>query len=232
MAYLNANIPPIYCKVRKEYLYDLDPNKKGELDCIIFAITSITGRAILFNILLPNGACYWRLPISAFFQKHLSRTEVPDMPADALELWNCFSYYPSITQFDFLLGNKGKYLGKDKKFLSGEYMFTIDWAHPETNILDTEHSEIPQEHKCAHILQLDNGNFAAQPNNRILWDVSSYTTDNSWPDYKVQTTYWNVENKDWIAEDSDNFFYGVEDNKEKSYNHCTTNDDNHDWGGD
>jgi len=96
MAYLNANIPPIYAKVRKEYLYDLDPNKKGELDCIIFAITSITGRAILFNILLPNGACYWRLPISAFFQKHLSRAEVPDMPIDALELWNCFSYYPSI----------------------------------------------------------------------------------------------------------------------------------------
>ena len=218
MAYLNANIPPIYCKVRKEYLYDLDPNKKGELDCIIFAITSITGRAILFNILLSNGACYWRLPISAFFQKHLQRAEVPDMPIDALELWNCFSYYPSITQFDFLLGNRGKYIGKDKKFLHGEYMFTIDWAHPETNILDTEHSEIPQEHKCAHILQLDNGNFAAQPNNRILWDVSSYTTDNSWPDYKVQTTYWNTENKDWVTEDSDNFFYDIEDKDKKDYN--------------
>ena len=231
MAYLNANIPPIYCKVRKEYLYDLDPNKKGELDCIIFAITSITGRAILFNILLSNGACYWRLPISAFFQKHLQRAEVPDMPIDALELWNCFSYYPSITQFDFLLSNRGKYIGKDKKFYHGEYMFTIDWAHPETNILDTEHSEIPQEHKCAHILQLDNGNFAAQPNNRILWDVSSYTTDNSWPDYKVQTTYWNTENKDWITEDSDDFFYDVETKEKKSYNHCTINDDNHNWGG-
>jgi len=218
MAYLNANIPPIYCKVRKEYLYDLDPNKKGELDCIIFAITSITGRAILFNILLSNGACYWRLPISAFFQKHLQRAEVPDMPIDALELWNCFSYYPSIIQFDFLLGNRGKYIGKDKKFYHGEYMFTIDWAHPETNILDTEHSEIPQEHKCAHILQLDNGNFAAQPNNRILWDVCSYTTDNSWPDYKVQTTYWNVENKDWVTEDSDNFFYNIEDKDKKDYN--------------
>tara|TARA_S200002703_G_scaffold125560_1_gene111853 strand:+ start:14 stop:676 length:663 start_codon:yes stop_codon:yes gene_type:complete len=218
MAYLNANIPPIYCKVRKEYLYDLDPNKKGELDCIIFAITSITGRAILFNILLSNGACYWRLPISAFFQKHLQRAEVPDMPIDALELWNCFSYYPSIIQFDFLLGNRGKYIGKDKKFYHGEYMFTIDWAHPETNILDTEHSEIPQEHKCAHILQLDNGNFAAQPNNRILWDVSSYTTDNSWPDYKVQTTYWNVENKDWVTEDSDNFFYDIEDTPDSKFN--------------
>ena len=27
MSYLNANIPPIYCKIRKEYLYDMEENK-------------------------------------------------------------------------------------------------------------------------------------------------------------------------------------------------------------
>ena len=32
--------------------------------------------------------------------------------------------------------------------------------HPESNILDTEHSEIPHEHKCGHVLALDNGNYA------------------------------------------------------------------------
>ena len=30
MAYLNANIPPIYCKVRKEYLYDMDEKYKKQ----------------------------------------------------------------------------------------------------------------------------------------------------------------------------------------------------------
>jgi hypothetical protein len=80
MAYLNANIPPIYCKIRREYLYDMDEKyKKDSRDCVIFGVSSISGRALLFNIMLPNGACYWRLPISAFFQKHLSRSEVPDM---------------------------------------------------------------------------------------------------------------------------------------------------------
>jgi hypothetical protein len=54
-----------------------------------------------------------------------------------LELWNSFSYYPSVTTFDFLIGQRCKYLGKDKKFIHGEYLFTIDWAHPEPNILDT-----------------------------------------------------------------------------------------------
>ena len=79
--------------------------------------------------------------------------------------------------------------------------------------MDTEHSEIPQEHKCAHILALDNGNFAAQPNNRLLWHVNSYTTDNSWPDYKVQTTYWDAEESSMVTEDSDKMFYEMKDKK-------------------
>ena len=213
MSYLNANIPPIYCKVRKEYLYDLKEHHGEDEECVIFGITSISGRAILFNILLPNGACFWRLPISAFFQKHLSRSKVPDMQVDFLQLWNCFSYYPSVHCFDFLSGLNGKFRGKDKKFYPGQYLFTIDWGHPESNILNTEHSEIPQEHKCAHILALDNGNYAAQPNNRILWHCNSYTTDTSWPDYKVQNTYWEVEGPDWVTEDSDRMFYDLEEKK-------------------
>jgi hypothetical protein len=130
-----------------------------------------------------------------------------------LELWNSFSYYPAVTTFDFLIGQRCKYLGKDKKFIHGQYLFTIDWAHPEPNILDTEHSEIPDQHKCAHVLALDNGNYAAQPNNRILWNIPSFTTATHWPDYKVQTTEWNVENKDWKLEDTDDMFYQVEEKK-------------------
>jgi hypothetical protein len=154
MAYLNANLPPIYCKVRKEYLYDLKEHHGESEDCVIFGLTSISGRALLFNIMLPNGACFWRLPISAFFQKSYDRANVPNMQTHELELWNCFSYWPSVHRFDWLAGLSGKFLGLDKKFYHGKYLFTIDWGHPDTNILDTEHSEIPQEHKCAHILEL------------------------------------------------------------------------------
>jgi hypothetical protein len=161
--------------------------------------------------MLPNGACFWRLPISAFFQKSYDRANVPNMQTHELELWNCFSYWPSVHKFDWLAGLKGKYLGLNKKFIHGEYLFTVDWGHPETNILDVEHSEIPQEHKCAHILALNNGNFAAQPNNRILWHVNSYTTDDSWPDYKVQTTYWDAEDSGLVTEDSDKMFYEMEE---------------------
>jgi hypothetical protein len=211
MSYLNANIPPIYCNIRREYLYDLKQHHGETESCVVFGIASISGRAILFHCLLESGAIYYRLPISAFIQKKFDRRNVPDQNIEDLELWNSFSYYPNVISFDFLVGQRCKYLNKNKKFYHGQYLFTIDWAHPESNILDTEHSEIPDQHKCAHILALDNGNYAAQPNNRILWNISSFTTSSHKPDYKVQTTEWNVENKNWKLEDTDDMFYQVED---------------------
>jgi hypothetical protein len=144
---------------------------------------------------------------------HQGQMEHQDL--EDLQLWNSFSYYPSVTCFDFLVGQRCKYLGKDKKFIHGQYLFTVDWAHPEPNIIDTEHSEIPDQHKCAHILALDNGNYAAQPNNRILWSIPSFTTSTHWPDYKVQTTNWNVENKDWKTDDSDDMFYQIDAKENK-----------------
>jgi hypothetical protein len=128
-----------------------------------------------------------------------------------LQLWNCFSYYPSIINFNFLSGQRGTFFGKDKKEYPGIYLFTVDWGHPDANILDVEHSEIPQEHKCAHILELSNGNYASQPNNRILWNIPSYTTKINKPDYKVQTTYWNVENMDWKTDDTSDMFYDIKE---------------------
>ena len=211
MALLNADIPLIYCKVRKEYLYDFKSNHGESEECVVFGLTSMSGAATLFHIMLPNGAVFFRLPISAFFQKDFTREQVPDMPVEALQLWNSFSYYPSVHHFGYLISQRGKYFGNDKKEYFGEYLFTIDWCHPESNILDTEHSEIPHEHKCGHVLALDNGNFAIQPNNRILWNISNFTTRNDIPDYKVQTTEWNVENKDFVTEDSDKMFYKIED---------------------
>ena len=138
---------------------------------------------------------------------------------DELQLWNCFSYYPAVTSWDILDGQAGKYIGKDKKWHSGKYLFTVDFAHPESNILDTDHSEIPHEHKCAHIIALDDGNYAAQPNNRCIWDIPSFTVKDNIPDWKVQTSEWNVENTSkWKTEDTDNFFYEIEEKKHELKN--------------
>ena len=211
MAYLNANIPVTYAQIRREYLYDLKKHHGEAEDCIIFGMASITGRPILFHAIMENGAVFYRLPISAFIQRGFDVQEVPRRRLDELELWNCFSYYPAVTSYDILDGQAGKYFGKDKQPHSGSYLITVAWAHPESNIIDTDHSEIPHEHKCAHILALDEGNYAAQPNNRILWDIPSFTVKNEIPDWKVQTSEWNVEDTgQWKTEDTDRFFYNIE----------------------
>jgi hypothetical protein len=163
---------------------------------------------------MENGAVFYRLPISAFIQRGFKPEEVPERRLDELELWNCFSYYPAVTSYDILDGQSGKYFGKDKKTHAGAYLFTVDWGHPESNIVDTDHSEIPHEHKCAHILALDDGNYAAQPNNRIIWDIPSFTVKDEIPDWKVQTSEWNVEDtRKWKTEDTDRFFYNIEEKK-------------------
>ena len=214
MAYLNANIPPIYAQIRKEYLYDLKKHHGEVEDCIIFGISALTGRSILWHAIMENGAIFYRLPISAFIQKGFEPSRVPTRRLDELQLWNCFSYYPAVTSWDILESQAGKYIGKDKKWHSGKYLFTIDFAHPEANILDTDHSEIPHEHKCAHIIALDDGNFAAQPNNRCIWDIPSFTVKDETPDWKVQTSEWNVEDsRAWRTEDTDKFFYEIEEKK-------------------
>ena len=214
MSYLNANIPIQYAQIKKEYLYDLTRHVGEVEDCIIFGITSLTGRAILFHAIMENGAVFYRLPISAFIQRGFKPEEVPKRRLDELELWNSFSYYPAVTTWDFLSGSSGKYIGKDKKWHHGRYLFTVDWGHPDANILNSDHSEIPHEHKCAHIMALEDGNYAAQPNNRIIWDITSFTVRDDIPDWKVQTSEWDVEDSGrFRTEDTDKYFYEIEEKK-------------------
>ena len=71
MALLNADIPPIYCKVRKEYLYDFKKHHGESEECVVFGLTSMAGAATLFHIMLPNGASIFLdcLPSQRFSKK-------------------------------------------------------------------------------------------------------------------------------------------------------------------
>ena len=89
---------------------------------MVFGIASMPGRALLFHAIMENGGVYYRLPISAFIQHGFDVEKVPRMRLDELELWNSFSYYPSVTVYD-ALSISGKYIGKDKKWYPGSYLF-------------------------------------------------------------------------------------------------------------
>ena len=121
MSYLNANIPPLYCNIRREYLYDFKHHHGETESCVVFGIASISGRAILFHCVLESGAIYFRLPISAFIQKGFDRRKVPDQDLKDLQLWNSFGYFPSVICFDFLKGQSCKYFNKGKTY-GAEYL--------------------------------------------------------------------------------------------------------------
>ena len=116
MAYLNANIPVQYAQIKREYLYDLQKHHGEVEDCIIFGISCITGRAILWHAIMENGRCPFIVSrLAPSYSEVLNQKKFLNVELDELELWNSFSYYPAVTTFDILEGQSGKYFGKDKK---------------------------------------------------------------------------------------------------------------------
>ena len=212
MAFLVANLPPTKVYVKKEYLYDHEKGHGELVEGVWISVKSIQGRSLYFETYLPEyGALYDKLPISAFVNS-------PDiklnLELEELELWDCFSYHITVIEKKNL-GERCKYLAPSKKWYYGKYLFTIDSCHADTNILNVSYSEVPEEHKSFNILELDNGHYAAQPNNRCLFYEKSMTPSKMLqPDFKVSTKYYSVEGESkWTAGDDTNYFYELKEQK-------------------
>lgn len=189
MAFLIHPLPPTSVYVRKEYLYDLETGHGEYTPGIWISVKSTQGKALYFETLLTEyGALYDKLPLSAFVWK----LDHGDLALDVLQLWDCFDYH--ITVLEKPLLNRCEFFGKDRQMHPGEYMFTIDNAHTDKSILDTNFSEQDPEHKSFNVIKLDNGQFAAQPNNRVIWRDQSLVPENlQRPDFKVCTQNYRVE---------------------------------------
>jgi len=204
MAFLVHNLPPIHVMVRKEYLYDLEKGHDEYTPGIWISVKSVQGKALYFETLLTDyGALYDKLPLSAFVWK----TDHGNLSLDTLQLWDCFDY--NITVIKKPLLSRCQFFGKDKQMHDGEYLFTIDNCHSESSTLDTNFAEHDPEHKSFNIIKLDNGQFAAQPNNRVIWRDSSLTPETLLrPDFKVCTQNYQVETaQKWSVGHSDEWQY-------------------------
>ena len=204
MAFLVHNLPPVHVLVRKEYLYDHERGHGEFTPGIWVSVKSVAGKALYFETLLTEyGALYDKLPISAFVTKE----DHGDLSLDTLQLWDCFDY--SITVIQKPLLSRCSFFGKDRQMHSGNYLFTIDNCHSEESTLDTNFSEYDPEHKSFNIIELDNGQFAAQPNNRVIWkDMSLIPEQTKIPDFKVCSQNYKVENSDkWSVGHSEEWQY-------------------------
>ena len=207
MAFLVHSLSPIPVFVKKEYLYDLEKGHGELTPGIWISVKSVMYKALYFETLLTEyGALFDKLPISAFVWKEDYDNE-NQLPLDVLQLWDCFDYHVTVIQKPLL--SRCQFFGKDKRMHDGEYIFTIDNAHPDTNVLDMNFSEHDPEHKSFNIIQLDNGQIAAQPNNRIIWRDSSLTPEDlKTPDFKVCTQNYAVEvEPKWSVGHTDEWAY-------------------------
>lgn len=163
MPELNANIPPIDCYVRGNFLRNQIDSHDQYFECVIFGVSSVQNRSPLFHFMMEDGGLWWRMPINAFCTK----PGVPEVDLHELVLWNSFSPYVAVTKFANLTNLRMSYKDRQKNVVQGKYLFTLDWHNPDSNRLDDGYSETPNEHKCGHVIQRDDGNFAIQPNNRV-----------------------------------------------------------------
>jgi hypothetical protein len=179
---LNCNIPHFECFVRKEFLTNFTQSNKL-IKAKVFAVTSVRGQALQFHVLTEHGAVFSRLPIHSLVWKE----DYESMELEQLETYDCFSYHVTNITYDYLKYLNCVYLsGKDRKFIDGVYMTTIDFY-------DSEYSDNPAIAKCCHLLKLHNGCFAAAPNNRVVWQDTGIKPDLDKIDYKPLNKIFTVE---------------------------------------
>lgn len=209
MAHIIANVPPIRCYVRKEFLYDFEKGHGEYEPCFWVSIKSLRGEAFRIESYLHNyGALYDKLPLHAYVWKtDIVPSEL--MPLDYLQIWDCMSYDIAVLEKKVISGLKCKFLNKEKKWVWGTYMFTVDSSFPDPNIINTGFSEDIEDHKSFNFIKCDNGQFAAQPNNRtIILEPSNNPSELKFPDFRVASRKWSVEAESkWSLGDTNTVMY-------------------------
>lgn len=187
----NASLPHRYGYVAREILYGLDPAMVNQYEpCVIFGASSLPSRAWHFSILCESGAQWAHIPL------HLLRHERPEAdaprhPLHELQHWDCHGYQFAVVRYDYLREMSCRFRLTTGAWVPATYWCTLD--HVENGW-----SDYPPEHKCYHLLTLDDGSgqIAAQPNNRVLWDDKSFVEPGHPLDYRVMAPVtWHAEHR-------------------------------------
>ena len=173
MPSLICNLPSYEVWVRKEYLTDHKSGHGEYVKGVWVSAKSIPGRAFVSSPEMPT----------------------PDMELHNLQFWNCMDYGVVAVQKQFIGSMHFEIYTRDYGTQSGTYICTLDNYHQDVDAIDYSTSENPSEHKSHNLLELDNGQFALYPNNRMrIYDNSLTPEPPTTPDFKVSTVYYQVEN--------------------------------------
>lgn len=187
---MNKSIPQhIYGLVDQGILSGSTIDTRQYERCVIFGVTSIPSRALHFSILCESGAQWARIPLHKLRHEKPTSERIHELPQ--LQSWDCHGWDFCAVQYEYLREMGCKFKTRDGEMVSGSYWFTLDHT-------DNGYSQYPPEHKCYHVLLLDDGSgqIAAQPNNRIVWRDDSFVRENQ----EQLSTYRVMPEKTWHAE--------------------------------
>lgn len=131
--------------------------------CLVLSL--VLEGSMTFHVMTDYGIVRSRVPIHMFIGKQMHHRG----PLDHLQLWDCFHENVTVTEYDALFDCRAKVILKDGSVHWGDYVMTFDWYR-------NAYSNEPTQYKCLHMIALDCGNYALQPNNRIYWKNMSFVT--------------------------------------------------------
>lgn len=174
---IHVDIPPFKAYVEEKFLFDLNQMHAGlYVPCKVVGVSSYKGEALTFTILLDNGSVFFYIPFHAISKRKRDIDEQA-LDMDDLVYKNCVQDEICAYIIETLPKEVSVYFKRKNLWLNGKYLLTIDW-HTDNELF--------------HLLELENGQYAAIPAHKIKWGDS----ERSLPDYEELHVSWIVEEPD------------------------------------
>ncbi len=177
-----------YGYVRRGFVTGVYERDATLLPCVLYGLCSVPGRALMVHVLLENGASYARVPIHALSHTpHVTTWR----PLSDCQLWDCFAYEFEVHRYSYLRDRRVQVLPL-KAWAT--YIGTVDWQ-------ENGYSDEPVQHKQAHLVALDSGQFGAYPNNLLRWEDLSFTDWRQPVRLARNTRTWHAERREIMHDD-------------------------------
>ncbi len=157
------NLPAIKISVPTKRLTQ-NPEKWGSTQGYLVAVKSEPSNPLKFTVYLESGALWSGLTIDDIYCGRY-KFEVENTryyQIDELQPYSCLSKDISLIEYEFMKNMHGKFkIGCDS--VEGIYLFTLDTYGMGTLADD------PEQYKTFNVVQLENNQIAALPNNYCSW---------------------------------------------------------------
>lgn len=174
------NIPYQSCFVRRSYIVPgITHDDSSVLPVWWFAVDNLLNRPLLCMVQLESGALYAKLPLSALthHEGYARMGSTEEERLGNLQYWDAQAAEMTCTTLSFLQHKQVEVRTRSAGTIAGRYLTTLSHGDGDPNTLNVGYGEFPDV-KQYHVLQLDNGNYGAYPNNYLrVWNADFVDRD-------------------------------------------------------